>query len=392
MTDAFPALYSFTACTTPELRHMANEPLNLLPKLCRVRQQRVQQRLVERSVDQVILADHANIQYLTGFRPHHLMQAAVCLDAGGRCTLSAPNEAPESAAVDEIATYPAQWCCTLRQDQAQSALDSLVNAVGGRLNGRVAVESSVGGNQLLRHISSSDQIVDADHDMWQIRRRKEEDELAMIRRAIECTEAMYVRAREIIEPGICELEVFNQLQSVAVNVAGEPLTALGNDFQCNSAGGPPRARKAGDGELYILDLGPAVRGYYADNCRTVAVNGRPSDKQVRAWQAVVEVLELVESIVKPGVSCRALFKTAQAMLDDQLPGAFFHHLGHGFGLYPHEAPHLNPHWDDTFEEGDCFTAEPGLYSTELKAGIRLEQNYRVTSIGVERLTHSSLKL
>ena len=53
---------------------------------------------------------------------------------------------------------------------------------------------------------------------------------------------------------------------------------------------------------------------------------------------------------------------------------------------------MNPHWDDTFEEGDVFTAEPGLYGPELEAGIRLEQNYRVTAEGVERLTSHPLDL
>ena len=80
------------------------------------------------------------------------------------------------------------------------------------------------------------------------------------------------------------------------------------------------------------------------------------------------------------------------MLDEYRPDAFSHHLGHGFGLYPHTAPHLNPHWDDTFEEGDTFTAEPGLYAEELRAGIRLEQNYIVTSDGVEKMTNFSLEM
>ncbi len=74
------------------------------------------------------------------------------------------------------------------------------------------------------------------------------------------------------------------------------------------------------------------------------------------------------------------------MLDEYRAGAFFHHLGHGFGLFPHEGPHLNPRWDDTFAVGDVFTAEPGLYGPELRAGIRLEENYVVTETGVERLT------
>ena len=146
------------------------------------------------------------------------------------------------------------------------------------------------------------------------------------------------------------------------------------------------------GELFILDLGPCYRGYYADNCRTFSVDGKPTDDQLEAWRRIVDCLDMVEQTVKPGVSCRELFERAQSMLDEAPLGKFFHHLGHGFGLYPHEAPHLNPHWDNVFEEGDAFTAEPGLYDEALQAGIRLEQDYRVTSDGVERLTSFPLEL
>jgi Xaa-Pro aminopeptidase len=104
------------------------------------------------------------------------------------------------------------------------------------------------------------------------------------------------------------------------------------------------------------------------------------------------VLDLVKTFVKPGASCRELFDRAKALLDEYEPGAFFHHLGHGVGLYPHEAPHLNPKWDDQFAEGDVFTAEPGLYAESLRAGIRIEENYLVTSDGVQQLTSTATDL
>ncbi len=371
------------------------EPLNLDPHWCRLRQQRICDVLSRRGLDRGILTSPENIQYVTGFRPHRLMQAAVCLEADGTCVLAAPNVEPENVATDRTVTFEAQWHCTLRQNQSQAALRALAGSVSRSAASRTGVEFSHGGQHSRELLSdSSGDLADVDADLWRLRRRKDPDELAMSRRAIDCTAAMYQRAREVIEPGVTELQVFNELHAAAVEVAGEPLTALGNDFQCNSPGGPPRDRAAQAGELFILDLGPAYRGYYADNCRTISVDRQPTEQQLAAWQSIVSVLEMVGATVRPGVSCRELFAEAQRMLDEFAPDAFFHHLGHGFGLFPHEAPHLNPAagWDDVFEAGDTFTAEPGLYTPELKAGIRLEQNYLVTDSGLERLTAAPLEL
>ena len=46
----------------------------------------------------------------------------------------------------------------------------------------------------------------------------------------------------------------------------------------------------------------------------------------------------------------------------------------------------------TFQEGETFTAEPGLYAPELRAGMRIENDYLVTREGVECLTDFRLEL
>jgi Xaa-Pro aminopeptidase len=43
-------------------------------------------------------------------------------------------------------------------------------------------------------------------------------------------------------------------------------------------------------------------------------------------------------------------------------------------------------------EGEIFTAEPGLYSQELRGGIRLENLYLVTKDGVKNLLNFPLDL
>jgi Xaa-Pro dipeptidase len=142
----------------------------------------------------------------------------------------------------------------------------------------------------------------------------------------------------------------------------------------------------------ILDLGVGFRGYYSDNARAIAVGGEPTDAQQRAWQAIIDVFEQFQSTARAGVSCRKLFEAAERQLGEFEPWVFKHHLGHGVGLAPHEGPHLNPRWDDTLAEGDFVTVEPGLYHDELRAGIRLEQNYVVKQGGVELLTDWPLEL
>jgi Xaa-Pro aminopeptidase len=332
-----------------------------------------------------LLTRPEHVHYLTAFRPHPLQSAAVLL-THDRCFLIAPNQVPDHHAASDVIPFEAQWLCTLRQDQ-EHAIATALKTLGARPS-RLGMEASRTAPTLLEALGLSNlsHLFDLDPELHRLRRHKDPDELALIRHAIAATEAMYARARDIIAPGITELTVYNELQATAVNVLGEPPTATGNDYQCASPGGPPRDRPAEAGELFILDLGPAYRGYFADNCRTFSVDHHPTDAQLAAQAAVAQVLDEIPRLVRPGVRCQDVFTHCQALLDAHLPGSFFHHLGHGIGLYPHEAPHLNPAWDDTFEEGDVFTAEPGLYHPTLRAGLRIEEDYLVTASGVEKLT------
>lgn len=356
---------------------------------CRRRQQRLIAEMQSRDLPWVVVNQAEHVQWLCGARFPWLLRSVAALSAQGELVLVAPSKAPESAAADRVLVYEAKWHSTARNDQMMAAMTILAGEVGELSTAeRIGVEFSSFG----RHFDTHDiELADIEPLLYRLRRKKDADELSMLRKAIDGTARMYERAREMIEPGVNELDVFNELQAAAVREFGEMLTGTGNDYQCAARGGPPRDRIANAGELYILDLGPAFRGYFADNARTIAVT-EATDVQLEAWSYVMKVFEHVESSVKPGKSARELFAEAQAILDEAPVGVFNHHLGHGIGLFPHEAPHLNPNWDDVFEEGDVFTAEPGLYAPELNAGMRIENDYLVTRAGVENLTDFPMTL
>jgi Xaa-Pro dipeptidase len=357
---------------------------------CRGRQQRLLAELARLGLEYAVFTRPESVQWLTVAFLGPMFTSAVGIDHQGSVTAIVPRHAEEiSLAADEVIPFDAQLQATFTENQASRSAQALI-AKFARLPKRVGCEYS----SLHQYWTEAWQAewIDLEPTILRFRRQKDPDELRMLSRANEANRAMFQYARENIRPEINELELYNSLQAVAVRQLGEPLTYFGHDFQCGSIGGPPRNRTAEAGELYILDLGVGFRGYHSDNARTFAVGTSVSEPQQQAWNALKDVFQFVEASVKPGVSCSELYAQVQEMLAAHRPWKFEHHLGHGVGLSAHETPRLNPEWDDHFEEGDFFTAEPGLYHEDLNFGLRLEQNYLVTSAGVQLMTDWPLEL
>jgi Xaa-Pro dipeptidase len=366
----------------------------LLVEHSRQRQKRLLGVMQRRNLDAVVIGAPHHVYYFSAVRANWLHESGFVLMSDGRSWLTSGNKPAENAAADEAVSYEAQWNATLRQEQPAVVAGQIVEMLRARGVKRIGADASAVASQVALMMAGGIEPIDL--DLWQMRRRKDPDELELMKVAIRASEAMYAKAKEIVRPGVLEIDVFAQLHTAAVKSTGEPMTApLGNDYKCGPGGGPPRAdRPAKDGEIYVLDLGPTYRGYFADNCRAFAVNGKPTDEQMKTWTAIDACLKLVERMAKPGVRCRDLHETAAAFLTEKTGDKLPHHLGHGVGLQPHEYPHLNPHaeWDDVLLEGEIFTAEPGLYGPHLGGGIRIENDYLVTKDGVTNLLNFPTEL
>ncbi len=359
------------------------------PRLSLARQHRLLRTMEERKLDAIVVGLPHHVYYLSASLPHWLQSGAFVLFADGRSWLTTGNKPAEHAAADEKVAFEASWLSTLRQEQPAVVAEQVRDLLPSRHAKNIGIDTSAVGAQL-RLMSQNARIEAIDPILWQMRRVKDADELKLIEKAVQCAAAMYRRAREIIEPGMSETDMFIELMSAAIREAGEPMTAiLGNDYTSGGGGGPARAgRKIKAGEIYVIDVGPCYRGYFADACRGFAVDRKPTDVQLRAYEAIISALKIVERRARPGVRCREIYEEVVEHLKS-FPGARFgHHLGHGVGLQPHEYPHLNPKWDDVLMAGEVFSAEPGLYAPELAGGIRIENQYVVTNDGVRNLLDS----
>jgi len=141
-----------------------------------------------------------------------------------------------------------------------------------------------------------------------------------------------------------------------------------------------------------IDYGVGINGYLADQFRTLVIGDLPSDLD-KAHQCSMEIHELFAREAKPGISCHQFYAMARDVaLRGSLGDFFMGHgegqvrfIGHGLGLEIDEFPVIAPNYEGELAEGMVIAFEPKFVFPG-KGVVGMEDDYLVTSSGVERLT------
>jgi len=294
--------------------------------------------------------------------------------------------------LEKIETYSLERCITHPFQEATGQLAPLLRQRPVRVCG---VERSRTPG-LFEELLSGSTIADATATVLRLRKRKDEDEIDEIRQSLSYCATAYRAAREVIVPGATELDVYHAMHGAIMAEAGTTVPFPG-DFACGQrsvrGGGAPTRYRLQTGDLYPLDIFPAPHYYFGDTCRTFCV-GPATDEQIQAFQTVRQSIRIGEAAIRPGVSARHVYAEVKAFLDSrpESESSLWHHVGHGIGHHGHEAPRIIPGSEDTFEVGDVFTLEPGIYRPALGGGIRLEDNYVLREDGIENLFDFEMEL
>lgn len=220
-----------------------------------------------------------------------------------------------------------------------------------------------------------------------IRRIKEPEEIELLKKAAELGSEGFDYVCSILQEGITELEVANELEIFwklrgAKALAFESIIAFGvNSSMPHYRPGPVPLRK---GDVVLIDIGVNVDHYHSDMTRCVFF-GPPQPFIQEQYLAVKEAQESALAMCRPGVLIKDVDAAARKLLP---PERFMHGLGHGVGLEIHESPILNykhPDKDICLEEGMVITIEPGVYYPGV-GGIRIEDTIVITANGYEDLT------
>ena len=231
----------------------------------------------------------------------------------------------------------------------------------------------------------------------ELRMVKNDIEVTQIQKACDITEMGFRRVLDFIEPGVWEYEIEAEYSHEFLNnrskgFAYQPIIASGinscclhyntNNMQCK------------DGEMVLMDVGSEYANYRSDMTRTVPINGKFSKRQLQIYNAVLNVKNEANKILRPGTSIDKYHKEIAKIMESELLDIklidktdiknqnpknpaykryFMHGTSHHLGLDVHDVGNF---YEDV-KAGNVFTIEPGIYIKEESLGIRLEDDILV---------------
>lgn len=228
----------------------------------------------------------------------------------------------------------------------------------------------------------------------QLRVRKDDEEVANLRRAQEITDRAFERFLQLVQPGRTERELAWELEVTLHELGGDKafdiIVAVGENAVLPHYKPSPGERVVREGDMVLVDFGARVAGYHADMTRTLYV-GEPDEKYRTVYETCREALELAEREIHAGMNVHAAHDVVHDFLEERGYGENFGHgLGHGVGLAIHEEPKMGPHApkDGIVPAGSAVTLEPGIYVPGW-GGVRIEDLVIVRTDGLEILTQST---
>jgi len=233
----------------------------------------------------------------------------------------------------------------------------------------------------------------------ELRTIKTDDEMEVLRRAIDITVDAHRTVMQQVEPGWAEYEIEALVEYTfkreGAEYPGFP-SIVGSGENSVILHYETNRRTTEPGDVVVVDIGAEYHGYSADVTRTVPVSGTFSPEQraiydlvYRAQEAGIEATRAGRPFAQPHVEASRVLAEGLAELglingpsDRAGLGRFFMHgTSHYLGLDVHDVG-----TGDDLEPGTVITVEPGLYIPAApdiderwwNIGVRIEDDVLVT--------------
>lgn len=261
-------------------------------------------------------------------------------------------------------------------------------------------------------------VLDTGAILHEMRLRKSEEEIAILRQAARITSEAHVAGMRAARPGVFEYQIEAEIdyhfRKSGARGPGYP-TIVGSGSNSTILHSIENDRQLCDGDVVLVDAGAECEFLTADCTRTFPAGKRFTEPQRRLYDAVLAAQLHAIEMIRPGVpfdeiNDRTIRLLTEAMVELRLLAGsvdeliekgeykkfFPHRTSHWLGMDVHDAgPYRSTEGSRVLEPGMVLTVEPGLYIAEKTEdvpeefrgiGIRIEDDVLVTVEGREVLT------
>lgn len=356
-------------------------------------------RMQAQGLDGLLVDDHHHVAYLTGFFHFPNERPAAVWLTDKECLLLVPAlEADHAAKQNTVADFVVYPEFPGLEDAFSILLSKLAPT------GRIAYSPAtpVGRVEKFKQFAPnaywvmSEVVEDA-------RLIKFEEEIALHREAARISDAMVEAGLKLIRDALAsggplpsEAELASHVTRFGVStmyaehedvVVGQML-AGGLVYTGKNASFPhglPSSERVKPGETFILSLGCAVGGRFAESERTF-VMGEPSQEQRRYFDVAARAQAVGTDALIAGRPCSEANRICLDVIREAGMEQFLRHRqGHGIGIWLHEPPWIADGDDSPLLPNMIVSSEPGLYIPG-HGGYRISDTVLITEAGPERLT------
>ena len=227
---------------------------------------------------------------------------------------------------------------------------------------------------------------------------KSPGEIALIRKAADASVEAHLAAMKAVKPGVWEYQIAALMKYEFERRGCEwpsypPI--VGSGFFSTVLHYDQNWNQMKDGDVVVMDVAGSYGGYASDITRTLPVNGHFTARQREIYEIVLGAQNAALAAAKPGAyigrrGAKGLFGIAYDYINSHgkdlhgqpLGQYFIHGLSHPIGLNVHDPADYNR----ALEPGMVITMEPGIYISEERIGVRIEDDVLITTDGNELLT------
>jgi len=364
------------------------------------RLKRAREAMNERNIGLMYLTHGANLWYLAGiprsplgFTDTNRYGDYICgayIGADGRFSLIAPrmggrfylDEAESKSWIDDVRVVDESES---PEDVLEEVLKSFgLNNRGISLDNRTWTE----GTLAFRKALPDNQFSLASEIIFPMRMIKDDEEIAVMRKAGEITDELYGDLLNFIKRGMTEYEIAHEIDyQFSKRGVDYPSFVTGVRFSRPGGApfkeGPTRAtvNTLQEGDSITFDFGACYQGYCSDFGRT-AFAGEPPEELKKTYGLVIEAQQTaIEAMVSGTITAMQLDKVARDIIENAGYGhGFTHRLGHCIGVTVHEPPFLYKPDDTLLVSGMAMTIEPSIILPG-SYGCRIEDVVVVTENG-----------